>query len=295
MVLLRGRLPWGSSWTSDAAGCGVPCGITARRAPLSLDDQNSQGEWTQVILLSFYLETMWKLPACGRRQDRSPPAPCEFSLSPGLSSHSLTFSRWPELGPGHRGLRFRETRGEGLSPQEPVFRLRNCSPVVLSLPLLGDPAAPQDGYKHRDWGAPCGWSASFSPLNRAEDFLEHKPILPPTSTHPHSIFLKLFHPSAFTPWLHAAAVQTVGRAGMKCHSHLVCYPLGGPASRRHTRAWPVSMACGEAPELHVSAQFQVSAPPRLTQEAGGLDGPQPFGEQFNCFCGGCGDRWSFMF
>ena len=100
LVLLRGRLPWGASWTSDAAGCGVPCGVTARRAPLSLDDQNSQGEWTQVILLSFYSETMWKLPACGRRRDRSPPGPCEFSLSPGLSCHSLTFSRQPEVGPG---------------------------------------------------------------------------------------------------------------------------------------------------------------------------------------------------
>ena len=95
-----GTAPVGSSWTSDAAGCGVPCGVTARRAPLSLDDQNSQGEWTQVILLSFYSETMWKLPACGRRRDRSPPGPCEFSLSPGFSCHSLTFSRWPEVGPG---------------------------------------------------------------------------------------------------------------------------------------------------------------------------------------------------
>ena len=96
----QGTAPVGSSWTSDAAGCGVPCGVTARRAPFSLDDQNSQGEWTQVILLSFYSETMWKLPACGRRRDRSPPAPCEFSPSPGLSCHSLTFSRWPEVGPG---------------------------------------------------------------------------------------------------------------------------------------------------------------------------------------------------
>ena len=126
----QGTAPVGSSWTSDAAGCGVPCGVTARRAPLSLDDQNSQGEWTQVILLSFYSETMWKLPACGRRRDRSPPGPCEFSLSPGFSCHSLTFSRWPEVdhGPWALGLRFWETRGEGLSPQKPVFRLRNCSP-----------------------------------------------------------------------------------------------------------------------------------------------------------------------
>ena len=77
------------------------------------------------------------------------------------------------MGPGHQGLRFQETRGEGLSPQEPVFRLRNYSPGVLALPLLGDPAAPQDGYKHREWSAPCGWSASFSPLDRAEDFLKH--------------------------------------------------------------------------------------------------------------------------
>ena len=78
---------------------------------------------------------------------------------------------------------------------------------------------------------------------------------------------------------------------MKRHSHLVYDPLRGPPSRRHTRARPVSMACGEAPELHVSAQFQASAPPWLTQEAGDLDGPQPFGEQFNCFYGGL---WGLM-
>ena len=72
--------------------------------------------------------------------------------------------------------------------------LRTCSSGVLALPLLGDSAAPQDGYKHRDGGAPCSWSACFSPLDRAEDFLKHKPVLPPTLTHLHSIFLKLFHP-----------------------------------------------------------------------------------------------------
>ena len=107
--------------------------------------------------------------------------------SPATASPSADGLRWT-MGPGHQGLRFQETRGEGLSPQEPVFRLRNCSPGVLALPLPGD------RYKHRDWGAPYGWSASFSPLDRAEDFLKHKRILSPTSTHPHSIFLKLFHP-----------------------------------------------------------------------------------------------------
>ena len=102
-------------------------------------------------------------------------------------------------------LRFRETCGEGLSPQEPVFRLRSHSPGVLALPLLGDLAAPQDWYKHRDGGAPYSWSAFFSPRDRAEDFLKHKPIIPPTSTHPHSIFLKLFHPRVKSSAHHSLA------------------------------------------------------------------------------------------
>ena len=104
--------------------------------------------------------------------------------SPATASPSADGLRWA-LGSGHQGLRFRKTCGEGLSPQEPVFRFRTCSSGVLALPLLRDPAAPQDGYKHRDGGAPCGWSASFSSLDSAEDFLKHKPVLSPTSTHPH--------------------------------------------------------------------------------------------------------------
>ena len=104
--------------------------------------------------------------------------------SPATASPSGDGLRWA-LGSGHQGLRFRKTCGEGLSPQEPVFRLRNCSSGVLALPLLGDPAAPQDGYKHREWSAPCSCSACFSPLDRAEDYLKHKPVFSSTSTHPH--------------------------------------------------------------------------------------------------------------
>lgn len=151
--------------------------------------------------------------------------------------------------------------------------LRSHSPGGPAPPLLGAPLLlPRTGV-NTGTGCSLQLSAPFSPLHRAADFLKPQPVtLPPPPTHSCRVFLEPSRPERKPQCAHsrAAAAQAVTEG----HSRRVCGPLG-PAR-------PVSAACGAAAELRVSAQFRASAPPRLTQEAGGPDNPRPFGEHGNC-------------
>ena len=171
---------------------------------------------------------------------------------------------------------------------------------MLALPLLRDPAAPQDGYKHRDGDAPCGWSASFSSLDSAEDFLKHKPILSPTSTHPHSIFLKVFHPRVKSSG-HSLPGSTVQLRKLWQSWDETPLPPGLSSPGRsgtqeaHQGSAPFPWPAGRPQNSTSLPSFRHLHHPGEPRKQVALMAHSLLVNNLIAFAGGCGDQWSFMF